>query len=53
MSRSFPQVPQTGRQPMMLRPEQEKRLLSVRLAADRTDPFATQSAQQVSAISEV
>src|SRR6266849_3912184 len=41
MNRPLPQVPQTGRQPIMLRPEQEKRLLSMRLAADRSDPFAT------------
>src|SRR5258708_16268263 len=41
MIRPFPQVPQTGRQPIMLGPVQEKRLLSMRLAADRSDPFAT------------
>src|SRR5215813_11521594 len=41
MSKFFQPVPQTGRQPITLTPDFEKRLLSRRVAADRTDPFVT------------
>src|SRR5258708_30800021 len=37
----FRPVPQTGRQPVSLTSEQEQRLLSRRVAADRSDPFAS------------
>ncbi len=37
----LPPTPQTGRQPITLSPEQEKRLLSKRLPADYADPFAS------------
>src|SRR5258708_38101973 len=41
MNMYFPPVPQTGRQPVSLTSEQEQRLLSRRVAADRNDPFAS------------
>src|SRR5260221_13091778 len=41
MNMYFPPVPQSGRQPVTLSPEQEQRLLSRRVAADRSDPFAS------------
>ena len=41
MNRPFPPVPQTGRHPITLMPEQEKRLLSRRVTIEHTDPFAT------------
>src|SRR5260221_11816378 len=41
MNMYFPPVPQTGRQPVSLTSEQEQRLLSRRVAADRSDPFAS------------
>src|SRR5690349_4855372 len=47
MSNAFPPAPRTGRQPMMLRPEHEKRLLSLRVAGDRIDPFANDANEYV------
>src|SRR5688572_8926554 len=41
MNKPFPPVPQTGQQPITLSPAQEKKALSQRIAADRTDAFAT------------
>src|SRR5260221_149421 len=41
MNKFFQPVPQTGRQPITLTPDYEKRLLSRRMAGDRTDPFVT------------
>src|SRR5258708_18059485 len=41
MNKFFQHVPQTGRQPITLTPDYEKRILSGRMAGDRTDPFVT------------
>src|SRR5258707_8124862 len=41
MNKFFQPVPQTNRLPVTLTPDYEKRLLSRRMAADRTDPFVT------------
>ena len=43
MTSYFPPVPQTGRQPITLTPDQEKRLLSRRVKEDRLDPFVNDS----------
>src|SRR5215467_8057332 len=47
MDKSFPLIPQTGRQPITLSEQQEKKLLSRRVAADRTDTFATDANEAV------
>ena len=43
----FPEVPQTGRQPVRLSLDQQKKLLNRRLAADRTDLFATDADEAI------
>src|SRR5688572_21477982 len=47
MTKQYPPVPQTGRQPETLLPEQEARLLSRRLPADHADPFASDPNENV------
>src|SRR5262245_20722346 len=47
MSKSYPTVPQVGRQPITLTSEQEKKLLSRRVPTDRSDPFATDANDEV------
>src|SRR5215467_7359505 len=47
MSMSLPPVPQTGRHPITLSPEYERRALSRRMSADWNDPFASDSNETV------
>src|SRR5688572_14990824 len=47
MTKQYPPVPQTGRQPETLQPEHEARLLSRRITADHTDPFASDPNEHV------
>ena len=47
MTRYFLPVPQVGRQPITLSPEQKRRALSQHLPVDRTDPFATDANESI------
>src|SRR5262249_24620202 len=47
MTEQLPPVPQTGRIPITLLPEQERKLLRSTVKADRTDPFATDANDEV------
>lgn len=47
MTLSLPTVPQTNRQPLPLLPDQEQKLLSRRLDADRSDHFASDADETI------
>src|SRR4051812_48063451 len=47
MTRHIAPLPQVGRQPITLSPEQKRRALSHHLPVDRTDPFATDANDQI------